>query len=166
MDIVFLDASILFSASYRPKAKLVKLWQLTDIRLVTSRYAAEEGRWNLPDASSETVELVPTPTGVSLPEGIELPAKDVPILLGAIAAKATHLLTSDSKHFGQYYWQVIDGCDSLAARRLLQTDVSGIVCYHDADDTGKAHSARPRHPMCVSYLRPTAESRGSPQAAA
>ena len=35
-----------------------------------------------------------------LPEGVSLPEKDVPILLAAIEARATHLLTGDLRHCG------------------------------------------------------------------
>jgi hypothetical protein len=35
-----------------------------------------------------------------LPSGVSLPAKDAPILLAAIEARATHLLTGDIRHFG------------------------------------------------------------------
>lgn len=44
-----------------------------------------------------------------LPRGISLPEKDVPILLAAIAAHATHLLTGDVRHFGPYFGKKIEG---------------------------------------------------------
>jgi len=44
---VFLDANILFSAGWREKAGLFRLWRLTDVTLLTSRYAFEEARRNL-----------------------------------------------------------------------------------------------------------------------
>ena len=44
-----------------------------------------------------------------LPSGILLPAKDVPILLAAIAANATHLLTGDLRHFGPYFGRRVAG---------------------------------------------------------
>ena len=45
----------------------------------------------------------------TLPRGINLPAKDRPILLAAIDAGATHLLTGDWEHFGPYYRQQVAG---------------------------------------------------------
>ena len=47
MNRVFLDANILFSAGWREKAGLLRLWRLTDVTLLTSRYAFEEARRNL-----------------------------------------------------------------------------------------------------------------------
>jgi len=40
---------------------------------------------------------------------VELPEKDWPILGGAIAAEATHLITGDLKHFGRYFGPHIHG---------------------------------------------------------
>ena len=119
MDIVFLDASVLFSAAYRPKAKLLKLWRLPEVaRLISSPYATAEAARNLSEPAQrerldellESVELViDTLPYLPLPEGVKLPQKDVPILRAAIAAHASHLLTGDLKHFGHYFWQIIDG---------------------------------------------------------
>jgi hypothetical protein len=121
MDIVFLDASVLFSAAYRPKSKFLTLWQMPHIRLVSSPYAVEEARRNLEtseqrDRLKELLQSVKLSSGLPaepLPEGVDLPAKDVPILLAAIAIQATHLLTSDLKHFGPYFWQIIEGVTIL-----------------------------------------------------
>jgi hypothetical protein len=38
-----------------------------------------------------------------------LPEKDVPILLAALEARATHLLTGDVQHFGPYFGERIEG---------------------------------------------------------
>jgi predicted nucleic acid-binding protein len=116
-DIVFLDASVLFSAAYRPEAKFLKLWQMRYVNLVTSPYAAEEARRNLEKPEQrerlekllQSVELISAMPGKALPEGVDLPAKDAPILLAAIAANATHLLTSDLRHFGPYYDKIVEG---------------------------------------------------------
>jgi uncharacterized protein len=45
----------------------------------------------------------------SLPQDLTLPDKDVPILLAAVAAKATHLITGDVRHFGRYFGKSIEG---------------------------------------------------------
>jgi uncharacterized protein len=45
----------------------------------------------------------------TLPRGIDLPEKDIPILLAAIDGAATHLLTGDREHFGPYYRQEVAG---------------------------------------------------------
>jgi len=36
-------------------------------------------------------------------------AKDVPILLAAIEARATHLITGDMRHFGPHFGKRIEG---------------------------------------------------------
>jgi hypothetical protein len=55
----------------------------------------------------------------TLPIGIQLPPKDQPILVAAIQAKCTHLLTGDRKHFGQYFQQTIGGVRVLTVRDYL-----------------------------------------------
>jgi predicted nucleic acid-binding protein len=108
-DRLFLDANILFSAAYRADAGIARLWELDRVELVTSAYAAEEARVNLAHEDQrqrltsllQRVEIV---TGVSpLPQGVELPPKDLPILQAALYANATHLLTGDHRHFGKYF---------------------------------------------------------------
>ena len=119
MDLVFLDANILFSAAYRSDAGLKRLWKLPGARLITSAYAAEEARRNLgyPEQREDlaglldSVEVVTTalPTEHLLYSSVKLPEKDRPILLAAIGAGATHLLTGDFRHFGPYYGERIQG---------------------------------------------------------
>jgi hypothetical protein len=41
--------------------------------------------------------------------GVDLPPKDQPILLAAIAAGATDLITGDRAHFGDYFGRRIAG---------------------------------------------------------
>ncbi len=119
MDLVFLDANILFSAAYRSDAGLKRLWKLPGARLITSAYAAEEARRNLgyPEQREDlaglldSVEVVTTalPAEHLLYSTVKLPEKDQPILLAAIGAGATHLLTGDFRHFGPYYGERIQG---------------------------------------------------------
>ena len=116
MDIVFLDANVLFSAAYRPESGLKRLWALDAVTLITSRYALEEARRNLEEPAqrrlerlSSQVELVPEAPDRPLPKEIELPEKDHPILQAAIAAAATHLLTGDVTHFGRYFGRTVAG---------------------------------------------------------
>ena len=117
--LIFLDANVLFSGAYRPDAGLRRLWTLPGVRLITSVYAAEEARRNLSNPGQRrdleellgSVEIVPTaaPPDHSLFSDLELPQKDWPILLAAISAGATHLLTGDFRHFGPYYGKRIEG---------------------------------------------------------
>jgi len=116
MDRLFLDANVLFSAAYRPDAGLFRLWKLRSVALCSSRYALEEARINLADELqrrrlihlAESIHLFEASQG-KLPRGISLPQKDAPILLAAIEARATHLLTGDIRHFGPYLGKKIEG---------------------------------------------------------
>src|SRR5262245_32295623 len=105
---VFLDANVLFSAAYREAPGLLALWRLSDVALLTSGYAAEEGRRNLDTVVRRerlerllaAVQIVAEAPGIPLPAGVRLPEKDEPILRAAIAAGATDLLTGDLRDFG------------------------------------------------------------------
>jgi predicted nucleic acid-binding protein len=116
MDRVFLDANVLFSAAYRASSGLLALWKVRKARLCSSRYAVEEARINLDEApqrerlirlsfSLELFEAQPQ----ELPGRMVLPEKDVPIMLAAISARATHLLTGDGRHFGPYFGRTFAG---------------------------------------------------------
>jgi hypothetical protein len=117
MDIIFLDANVLFSAAYQVESDFIKLWEMPDVQFISSLYAAKEAHRNLGreeqrdrlEALLESVKLAATVPKKQLPAGVNLPAKDEPILLAAIAARATHLLTGDWKHFGPYRNTVIEG---------------------------------------------------------
>jgi uncharacterized protein len=109
---------VLFSAAYRADSGLQVLWRHAETaRLLTSSYAVEEARRNLPDDAARArldallkrVAFVPDVLSGNLPDGVILPEKDRPILWSAMAAKATHLITGDRMHFGPYYGRVIGG---------------------------------------------------------
>ena len=116
MDRLFLDANVLFSAVYRPNAGLLRFWQLREVALCTSRYALEEARINLTeDAQLRRLEKLSgnlnlfDPASRVLPRGVNLPEKDMPILLAAIEARCTHLITGDLRHFGPYFGKKLAG---------------------------------------------------------
>jgi uncharacterized protein len=115
MDRLFLDANVLFSAAYKIDARLLQLWKLRNVTLCSSRYALQEARINLAgeDQWTRLIELSASlqlfETGrASIPPRL-LPEKDMPILLAAIAARATHLLTGDVRHFRAYFGKKIAG---------------------------------------------------------
>lgn len=96
---------------------------------MTSGYAAAEAERNLPEGeprtrleallaamrvSSEVIEL-------PLPTGLDLPAKDRPILLAAVHARATYLLTGDVTHFGPYFGKSIEGVQILRPAEYLRS---------------------------------------------
>jgi predicted nucleic acid-binding protein len=128
VETVFLDANILFSAAWRPGSGLRRLWSLKGVALVTSAYAVEEARHNLPTPAQrdELVRLlsrltiIPAPpAGTPLPETDALPEKDRPILLAAVAARATHLLTGDVTHFGRFFGKRTQGVLVLTPAEFL-----------------------------------------------
>jgi hypothetical protein len=128
LAVLFLDANVLFSAAYREGSGLVRLWQLPDVRLITSEYAYLEARENLseedkdPEGKLARLEQLMQSVRICGPappewlgkwdalcgEFIDLPEKDRPIFLAALAANATHLLTGDRAHFGPYFGQTIE----------------------------------------------------------
>lgn len=126
MDRLFLDANVLFSAAYRENSGLLRIWELEDIKLVTSAYAFVEAQRNLntDDQLSRLEELVRhlqivPESALDLPDGVELPEKDVPILQAAIAGEASHLITGDRKDFGPYFGEKLAGVSIMTPRAYL-----------------------------------------------
>ena len=117
MDRVFLDANVLFSAAYGSPS-LQRLWVLAAegrCRLLSCALAVEEARRNLDTLAQRRrlaryvreVELVEQPVEGECPP--ELPAGDRLIFLAAAAARATHFLTGDARHFGAHYGRRVLG---------------------------------------------------------
>lgn len=114
---IFLDANILFSAS-NPKWLTHEFVQVLFLHAecVTNAYALEEARRNLakhfPKCRPELDEIVAHLKFVPLIAGdldVELAEKDRPILGGAVAGHATHLLTGDRKDFGALLGKAVRG---------------------------------------------------------
>lgn len=132
MERIFLDANVLFSAAYREDSGLRRIWELSGIALVTSTYAVEEARRNLGigdrrsrlDALLVSVQQMPEVAEMELPPTVELPDKDRPILLAAIRAGATHLLTGDVRHFGRYFGEIVGGVRILPPSDFLRSSTS------------------------------------------
>ncbi|SRR6266567_2353632 len=127
MDRLFLDANVLFSAAYRPAAGLLQIWRLKNVALCSSRYALAEANLNLEDEEQQKrlgelahqLQVFDPPAGKLL-AGIALPEKDIPILLAAIEARATHLLTGDVRDFGPYFGKRIEGVRILLPGEYLR----------------------------------------------
>lgn len=103
MDVVFLDANVLFSAAYRSHSGLRGLWDLEEVELVSSVYAVEEARRNL-------VEEVQRQRLSDLLRALKIVPEVYPPILGsAIGGRATHLLTGDVTHFGHLFGKAIGG---------------------------------------------------------
>ena len=131
MDRLFLDANVLFSAAWREDAGVAWLWRLDDAGLVTSNFAIEEARRNLPDDERidrlatllERVHIVEaTMPDAATRSEIELPAKDWPIIGGAVAAGATHLITGDARDFGRWFGRKLLGVLVLTPAEYLRTN--------------------------------------------
>jgi hypothetical protein len=129
MDRVFLDANVLFVASYREQAALLRLWQLPNTRLLASTYVLREAFDNVPEAA-QAVRLAELVTKIELvaekpqdelaARNVGLPQKDVPILHAAISGNATHLVTADVKHFGRFFGATIEGVRILPPHVYLR----------------------------------------------
>lgn len=112
---VFLDANILFSASYKADHAFLEFWHIPYVIAMTSLYAANETRRNCVDDEHrkrldhilEQTFLVSDALGDTLPPHIELPAKDRPILRAAIQGGAHYLITGDKGDFSKWMNQPI-----------------------------------------------------------
>ena len=128
IDRVFLDANILFSTAYGSPG-LSMLWKRAKERLCVlfaSRYVIEEAKRNLSNEKQinklkeilANIQITPK-ADPSLPCPLDLPAKDRPVLMAAISARADYLITGDLKHFGKYFGQTIEGVKICTARDYL-----------------------------------------------
>jgi predicted nucleic acid-binding protein len=128
VDRLFLDANVLFSAAWREESGLLRLWDLPDVKLLTSTYALEVARVNLRTPAQrlrlaklvERVEMISALRPLPLPAGVILPAKDQPILSGAIQAHASHLITGDQEHFGRLFGRKALGVTVLPPGEYLR----------------------------------------------
>lgn len=118
MDRLFLDANILFSIAYGSRS-LGCFWDMARegrCELLASAYVVEEATRNLSrvDQIKRLNELlkdinIETEVDPKMPCPTVLPQKDRPVLLAAIQARATHLITGDLEHFGSYRGKTIQG---------------------------------------------------------
>lgn len=110
---LFLDANILFTASHNPEGKACFLFELQKhgkVILMTSDYAFFEAEKNIlkkyPECHknlihlSQQTKILTSVMAHSLT--IDLPPKDIPILITALKYKAQYLITGDIKNFGKF----------------------------------------------------------------
>ena len=125
MDRLFLDANVLFSAAYRENCGLTEIWGLKGARLLSSGYAIEEARRNLTVAGqrerlTHLVEALEIVHSLAARLQSTLPEKDQPILAAAVAVRATHLITGDVKHFGEFFGKTLAGVMVLPPAAYLR----------------------------------------------
>ena len=124
---IFLDANILFSASFSKSLLADFLDELKKHAvLLTNAYAKTEAERNIGakmpkqlaacQEFAATLELVPLQL---FDLGVKLAEKDHPILCGAIAARADYLLTGDKKDFGHLFGRTVRGVKIVSVQLLL-----------------------------------------------
>jgi len=115
---LFLDANVLVSAAWKLGSRLLALWQILNIELVTSDYVVDESRRNLPEQDQQNrltllLEQVRVARFSAVPilenAPAELPTKDQPVLAAAVLLRADFLVTGDSRHFGKWYGKEVFG---------------------------------------------------------
>jgi len=128
---VFLDANILFSAAL-PHSRMRMLLDavFAHSACLTNLYAVEEAYRNLQvKAPSSLKALEPLVKKCELVSSLAtdidaaLPAKDIPILGGAIAGSTTHLLTGDERDFGTLWNKTVRGV-KIVSPRILATELA------------------------------------------
>lgn len=132
---VFLDANILFSAA-QPRSRTSALLELLFEKraaCLTNHYAADEARRNLAlklpgalrrlEVLVKQCEIIPA---IVADFGVALAAKDAPILGGAVAGRATHLLTGDARDFGKYFGRTVRGVKIVSPRMLAEELLAGV----------------------------------------
>jgi len=115
---LFLDANVLVSAAWKLGSRVLRLWQIQNVELVTSDYVVDESRRNLPakdqqDRLTQLLEQVRVARFSRLPvlehAPADLPAKDQPVLAAAVLLRADFLVTGDLQHFGKWYGKDVFG---------------------------------------------------------
>jgi len=129
VDRVFLDANVLFAAAWGSHG-LDRLWERArDGRctLMASAYVIEEAQRNLVSVEQRTrlqtrrhdlLVVAEAPGDTRCP--LDVPAKDQPVVIAALAARATHLLTGDIRHFGPYFGHTVGGMRVLRPSAYLE----------------------------------------------
>ncbi len=126
---IFLDANILFAAANPDSLTrlLVDVLLASGIPCLSNAYAVEEARRNIiasrPQHLAGLEALLPSIRIVRrLVAKLEvtLKSKDIPILYGAAAGKASHLLTYDVTDFGELMRRPYRGVKVLTPRMLLE----------------------------------------------
>jgi len=130
---IFLDANILFSAAKSDGAvrRLLRLLISAGHECQVDGYVTEEARRNLLAKAPGAVTALETqlsklgvvgyrPVEPGFDAGAALPAKDRPVLAGAIRCGCAALVTGDRAHFGRLYGKTIQGVTIHSPRSLAE----------------------------------------------
>lgn len=134
---IFLDAKILFSAARSDGAvrQLLALTKSAGHELWADAYVFEEARRNL---AAKTPSGLPVLNAMAarikiggmsavnslLPDTVNLPEQDRPVLAAAIHHHCDILVTGDRTHFGQFYGKTIQGVSVLSPAMLAESVLS------------------------------------------
>ncbi len=114
---LFLDANVLVSAAWKENSKVVRLWNITGVELVTSNYVLAECNRNLPNREQQDrlgrllldVRVLAFEWAPVLENPPLLAEKDQHVLAAAVLARADFLITGDRNHFGSWYGKTVLG---------------------------------------------------------
>jgi predicted nucleic acid-binding protein len=114
---LFLDANVLVSAAWKDASKVLRLWQIPGVELVTSNFVIEECVRNLPLEEQHrcfaeilrTVRVLKFAAPPSLENPPPLPEKDKHVFAAAVLSRSGFLVTGDRTHFGAWYGKSLLG---------------------------------------------------------
>jgi predicted nucleic acid-binding protein len=131
---IFLDANILFSAARSDGAvrQLLALTETAGHELWADAYVFEEARRNLSAKTPDGISVLNamatrikigsmSNSNALLPDTVNLPEKDRPVLAAAILHHCDILVTGDRTHFGALYGKTIQGVTVLSPAMLAES---------------------------------------------
>jgi predicted nucleic acid-binding protein len=124
---VYLDSNVLFSASREQASRLLKIWKLRGVDVITSQFVVGEVSRNIRSVEHRErfegllarTQFVSDADVRLIPAEVALVAKDRPILAAAIGASVDYLATGDKRHFALLYNTTISGVHILRPADFL-----------------------------------------------